>query len=339
MAKAWKYAAAVGVAAAAFATGASADTLSVVKQRGELICGTNQALPGFSEIQPDGNWAGFQIDFCRAVAAAVLGDPQKAKMRQLSAKERFTALQSGEVDLLTMNTTWTMNRDTALGAHFVGANFYDGQGFLVPKDAEITKREDFDGLTICVGGGTTAERTLNDVFGANGIKVKPVTFQGLDNAVPAFDQGRCDALTTDVSGLVSFKTRLSDPDAYEIAPLTISKEPLGPAVRQGDDAWANVVRWVLFSTINAEELGLTRDNIATEMNSEKPDVRRFVGAEGSLCTDIGLEKDCFAKVVAAVGNYGEIYERYLGPDTNVPLPRGLNRLWSDGGIMYAPPMK
>lgn len=338
MAMNWKFAAALGIATAALATGAQADTLSVVKERGELICGTNSSLPGFADLQQDGTWKGFQIDLCRGIAAAVLGDPNKASMRPVSAKERFTALQSGEVDVLTWNATWTMNRDTALGARFVGVSFYDGQGFLVPDELGVEKPEDMAGLTACVGGGTTNERNINDALVANGIDLKIVTYQGLENAVPAFDQGRCDALTTDISGLVSFRTKLTKPENYAIAPFAISKEPLGPVVRQGDSAWESVVRWVMFSTINAEELGLTRDNIASSMDSDKPAVRRFVGADGTLCTDIGLAPDCFAKVIGAVGNYGEIYDRHLGPDTKINLPRGMNRLWSKGGLLYAPPM-
>jgi general L-amino acid transport system substrate-binding protein len=318
---------------------ATAGTLETVKARGTLLCGVNTGLAGFSAPDDTGRWQGIDVDFCRAVAAAVLRDPEKVEFRPLNAKERFTALQSGEVDLLSRNTTWTMSRDTSLGLAFAGVTYYDGQTFMVRKRLQITKASDLAGASICVQTGTTNELNLADYFATRGLSYRPVVFEGKVEAVAAYLSGRCDAYTTDASGLYSERLRLPDPAAHEVMPELISKEPLGPAVRQGDAAWANVVRWSLFAWINAEELGVTQANADAMRKAPNPEIRRLLGSEGEFGKGVGLTDDWAFRIVAAVGNYGESFERNLGSGSRLNIARGVNRLWTQGGLHYAPPIR
>ncbi|GAP62763.1 general L-amino acid transport system substrate-binding protein [Ardenticatena maritima] len=313
--------------------------LDTVKARGKLICGVNQALPGFGYLDQSGNFAGFDVDFCKAVAAAIFDDPNAVEYRPLTAQERFTALQTGEVDVLIRNTTWTLSRDTSVGLDFGVVTFYDGQGIMVRKADNITSMEDLNGAAICVQTGTTTELNLADQMRARGLDYEPVVFEDADSTFNAYEEGRCDAVTTDKSGLVSRRTVLQNPDDHVILDVTLSKEPLGPAVLQGDPIWHDVIMWVVFATIQGEEFGITSQNIDDFMNSEDPNVRRFLGLEGDLGTGLGLTNDFAYRVVKHVGNYAEIYDRNLGPDTPFNLPRGLNALWTDGGLLYSPPFR
>ncbi len=314
-------------------------TLDTVRARGYLQCGVSQGLPGFSNPNDKGEWSGIDIDFCKAVAAAVFGDPSKVKYRPLSAKDRFTALQSGEIDLLSRNTTWTMSRDTSLGFDFAGVIYYDGQGFIVKKETKITSAGQLDGATICTQTGTTTELNMADYFRGQGMTYKVLAFEKNEEALSAYDEGRCDAYTTDASGLHAQKLILKTPDEHLVLPEVISKEPLGPLVRQGDAQWADIVRWTLFALINAEDLGVTQGNVELMKVSQSPDIRRLLGAEGSYGEAIGLKADWAASVIRAVGNYGEMYEHTVGPNTPLGIPRGLNALWKNGGLMYAPPIR
>ncbi len=313
--------------------------LEVVKQRGKLICGANANLPGFGYLDQEGNYAGFDIDFCRALAAAIFDDPNAVEFRPLTAKERFPAVQTGEVDVLIRNTTWTLTRDTSVGLDFGVVTFYDGQGIMVRKEDNITKLEDLQGAAICVTTGTTTELNLADQMRARGIDYTPVVFETADGTFGAYEEGRCDAVTTDKSGLVARKSLLKDPDAHIILEETLSKEPLGPAVLQGDPIWHDVVMWTVFATIQAEEFGITSQNIDDFMDSEDPGIRRFLGLEGELGKNLGLTNDFAYRIIKHMGNYGEIYERNLGPDTPFNLPRGLNDLWTRGGLLYSPPFR
>ena len=322
-----------------FPLAASAGTLETVKERGTLRCGVNTGLAGFSAPDDSGRWQGLDADFCRAVAAAVLGDPDKVEFRPLNAKERFTALQSGEVDLLSRNTTWTMSRDTSLGLAFAGVTYYDGQSFIVRKSANVTKAADLAGASICVQTGTTNELNLADYFATRGLAYRIVTFEGKVEAVAAYVSGRCDAYTTDSSGLYAERLRLPDPDQHMILTELISKEPLGPADRQGDAAWGNVVRWTLFAWIGAEELGVDRANADAMRNAPNPEIRRLLGTEGGYGKGAGLADDWAYRIVKAVGNYGESFERNLGQGSRLKIARGSNRLWTKGGLHYAPPIR
>lgn len=313
--------------------------LEVVKQRGKLICGVNSSLPGFGYLDQQGNYAGFDVDFCKALAAAIFDDPNAVEYRPLTAQERFAAVQTGEVDVLIRNTTWTLNRDTAVGMDFGVVTFYDGQGIMVRKADNITKLEDLQGASICVTTGTTTELNLADQMRARGIEYTPVVFDTVDNVFGAYEEGRCDAVTTDKSGLVSRRSILADPDAHIILDETLSKEPLGPAVLQGDPVWHDVVMWTVFATIQAEEFGITSENVDEFLNSENPEIRRFLGLEGELGEGLGLTNDFAYRIVKHVGNYGEIYDRNLGPGTPFELPRGLNDLWTRGGLLYSPPFR
>jgi len=313
--------------------------LEVVRQRGKLICGANANLPGFGYLDQEGNYAGFDIDFCRALAAAIFDDPNAVEFRPLTAKERFPAVQTGEVDVLIRNTTWTLTRDTSVGLDFGVVTFYDGQGIMVRKEDNITKLEDLQGAAICVTTGTTTELNLADQMRARGIDYTPVVFETADGTFGAYEEGRCDAVTTDKSGLVARKSLLKDPDAHIILEETLSKEPLGPAVLQGDPIWHDVVMWTVFATIQAEEFGITSQNIDDFMDSEDPGIRRFLGLEGELGKNLGLTNDFAYRIIKHMGNYGEIYERNLGPDTPFNLPRGLNDLWTRGGLLYSPPFR
>lgn len=313
--------------------------LQTIISRGRLICGVNQTLPGFGNVDASGNFSGFDVDFCRAIAAAVLNDPTAIDFRPLTAQERFTAVQTGEVDVLIRNTTYTLGRDGAVGLDFAPITFYDGQGMMVRKDSGIASLDDMDGATVCVQTGTTTELNLADNFRARGLSFTPVVFQENDQVVAAYDAGQCDGFTTDKSGLVSSLTKLANPADHQILADTMSKEPLGPSVLQGDPQWADAVRWIVYATFQAEEFGITSENIGTFTTSELPEIRRFLGVEGELGQGIGLPNDFVVRVITAVGNYEEIYNRNLGPDTPFNLPRGQNALYTDGGLLYSPPFR
>jgi len=321
------------------AQGASAQTLKAVKDRGMLNCGSNGTLAGFGLPDAQGNWTGLDVDVCRAIAAAVLGDSKKVKFVPLTAKDRFTALQSGEVDVLARNTTWTSSRDTTLGLNFTGVDYYDGQGFMVRKALKVNSALELNGASVCVQQGTTTELNLADYFRAHNMQLKTVTFATANEAVKAYDAGRCDSYTTDASGLYAERLRLANPADHIILPEIISKEPLGPAVRHGDDQWFDVVKWTLFAMINAEELGVTSKNVDEMLKSTNPDVKRLLGTEGNYGEQLGLSKDWAVHIVKAVGNYGESFERNVGTGSPLKIDRGLNKLWSKGGIQYAPPVR
>ena len=315
-------------------------TYQQVSDRGVLRCAGNQSVPGFGYINPDTNeFEGFDIDFCRAVAAAVLGDANAIEVRPTTANERFPVLQAGEVDVLFRNTTWTISRDTSLGLEFGPTTFYDGQGMMVRAADGIATLEDLDGGTICVQSGTTTEKNLADVFRARGIDFTPLVFDGADPTREAYEQGQCDGFTTDKSGLVSQLVLLSDPAAHVILEETMSKEPLAPAVRHGDNNWYDIVKWTVFCTINAEELGIASDNVDTFLGGEDPVIQNLMGETGDLGLALGLNNDFCYQVISQVGNYGEIYNRNLGPDTPFNVPRGLNDIYTNGGLLYSPPFR
>jgi len=313
--------------------------LDAVKSRGQVVCGVNTGLAGFSQADSNGAWSGLDVDYCKAVAAAVLGDASKVKYVPLNAQQRFTALQSGEIDVLSRNTTNTLSRDASLGLHFVGVNYYDGQGFLVPK-GKITSAKQLRGATVCVQSGTTTEKNLTDFSRANKLNIKPVVFEKVEAATGAYFSGRCQAYTTDASGLASVRAKeAKDPTAHMILPDLISKEPLGPMVRRGDDEWFAINKWVLNGLIEAEEYGITQANVDQMKSSTDPQVGRMLGATEDLGKHLGLDKEWLARAVKAVGNYGESFERNVGPKTAINLPRGKNNLWSAGGFLYAPPLR
>jgi general L-amino acid transport system substrate-binding protein len=321
------------------AQSASAQTLKAVKDRGVLHCGANGSLAGFGLPDAQGKWTGLDVDVCRAIAAAVLGDPNKVKFVPLSAKDRFTALQSGEVDVLARNTTWTSSRDSSLGLLFTGVDYYDGQGFMVRKSLKVNSALELGDASVCVQQGTTTELNLADFFRAHNMKLKSVTFATSNEALKAYDTGRCDAYTTDASGLYAERLRLANGADHIVLPEIISKEPLGPSVRQGDDQWFTVVKWVLFAMLNAEELGITQKNVDEMAKSTSPEIKRFVGTEGSYGEQLGLTKDWAVRIIKAVGNYGEVFDRNVGEGSPLKIARGLNRLWNKGGIQYAPPIR
>jgi general L-amino acid transport system substrate-binding protein len=321
------------------AQAASAQTLKNVRERGTLLCGVSQGLPGFSNPDDRGNWTGLDVDLCRAIAAALFNDPNKVKYSPLAAKDRFTALQSGEIDVLARNTTWTLSRDASLGLNFPAVNYYDGQGFLVRKALKVNSALELNGASVCTQTGTTTELNLADYFRANRLKYDPVVLATADETVKAYDSGRCDVFTTDVSQLYAMRLKLSNINDHTILPEIISKEPLGPAVRHGDDQWYDVVKWTHFAMINAEELGLTSKNVDEALKSDRPDIKRFVGTEGNFGEQLGLPKDWAVRIVKHVGNYGESFERNVGSGSRLGIERGLNRLWSKGGIQYAPPIR
>ena len=321
------------------AQSASAQTLQTVKDRGILNCGANGTLAGFGLPDAQGNWTGLDVDVCRAVAAAIFNDASKVKFVPLSAKDRLTALQSGEVDVLVRNTTWTLSRDTSLGLNFTGVDYYDGQGFMVRKALKVNSALELNGASVCVQQGTTTELNLADFFRAHNMQLKSVTFATANEAVKAYDAGRCDAYTSDASGLYAERLRLSNPNDHIVLPEIISKEPLGPAVRHGDDQWFDIVKWVLFAMLNAEELNLTQNNVDEMVKSSNPEIRRFVGTEGNYGEQLGLTKDWAVRIIKLVGNYGESFERNVGQGSPLKIDRGLNKLWSKGGIQYAPPIR
>ncbi|WP_027857336.1 amino acid ABC transporter substrate-binding protein [Marinobacterium jannaschii] len=331
---------ATAVVATSIAASVSAATLDSVKERGFLQCGVSTGLPGFSNPDDKGNWTGLDVDVCRAVAAAALGDATKVKYIPLTAKERFTALQSGEIDVLSRNTTWTQTRDSQLGLNFAGVNYYDGQGFMVSKELGVKSAKELDGAAVCIQAGTTTELNLADYFRLNGMSYTPVVFDTSDQTVKGFDAGRCDVLTSDQSQLYALRIKLSNPNGAMVLPEVISKEPLGPVVAQGDDQWFNVVKWSLFAMLNAEEMGITSANVdGMKKDSKNPNVRRLLGLEGPRGKGLGLNDDWGYQVVKQVGNYGEAFDRNVGAGSPLKVSRGINALWSDGGLQYAPPMR
>ncbi len=314
----------------------SADTLDSVKSKGFVQCGVSTGLPGFSNADKSGNWKGLDVDVCRAVAAATLGDASKVKFTPLTAKERFTALQSGEIDMLSRNTTWTLTRDASLGLNFAGVNYYDGQGFMVKKNLGVKSALELDGAAVCIQSGTTTELNLADYFRENGMKYKAITYDTSDATVKGFEAGRCDVLTSDQSQLYALRIKLKDPKSAIVLPEVISKEPLGPVVRQGDDKWFNIVKWSLFAMVNAEEMGVTSKNVDSMKNSKNPAIARLMGGQGEK---LGLSDDWSYNIIKQVGNYGESFERNVGMGSPLKISRGLNALWKKGGLQYAPPIR
>ncbi|WP_442880773.1 amino acid ABC transporter substrate-binding protein [Bosea sp. (in: a-proteobacteria)] len=325
---------------AAFAGAAMAQTtLERIKQRGQLICGASQGVAGFSLPDAQGQWRGFDTDLCRALAAAIFNDQEKTKYISLASKDRLTALQSGEIDVLSRTTTWTLGRDAGFGLNFTAINYFDGQGFLVRKSLKLADLRGLNGASICVAQGTTNELNLADFFRNNGMKYEVIAYAGLDETVQAYEAGRCDAYTTDLSQLASNRTKLKVPDDHVLMPEVISKEPLGPWVRQGDDAWFDIVRWTVYAMLNAEELGVTQANVDEMLKSNNPEIKRLLGLDGKFGESLGLTNDWVVRIVKAVGNYGESFDRHLGAKSSLNLPRGPNRLWTQGGLQYAPPVR
>jgi general L-amino acid transport system substrate-binding protein len=316
-------------------------TLDAIKARGQVICGVHTGLAGFSAADASGKWSGLDVDICRAVAAATLGDGEKIKYVPLVAQARFTALQSGEVDVLSRNTTFTLTRDASLGLNQTAVTYYDGQGFMVPVKSKIKSAKQLKGQTVCVQSGTTTEKNLTDYSKANNLNIKPVVFEKLDAVEGAYFSGRCVAYTTDASGLASVRNNSAkNPDDHLILPELISKEPLGPLVRRGDDEWFAIVKWVIYGLLEAEEYGVTAANVDDlKANSKDPAIGRILGTTEDTGKLLGLEKDWLAKAIKTTGNYGEIFERNVGPKSALKLPRGLNNLWNKGGIQYAPPIR
>ena len=316
-----------------------AGTLDTVQSQGFFNCGVSQGVPGFSNPDSNGNWSGIDVDVCRAVSAAIFGDAERVKYVPLTAKERFTALQAGEIDVLSRNTTWTLSRDAQIGLEFCGVNFYDGQGFMVRKSSGITSTGQFkNGISACTNIGTTTELNMRDFFNSKGISYEPVAFEKADEVVAAYDAGRCDTYTTDKSGLAAQRTKMSNPDEHIVLPETVSKEPLGPVVRQGDSVWEDIVRWSLNAMIEAEEYGITSANADSMKTSDNPAVKRLVGAEGELGAAFGLDNEWSLRIIKQVGNYGESYKRNIA-DTGILPDRGPNELWTKGGILYVPPAR
>lgn len=329
----------LGVLAGNATTANAATTLENVKEKGFVTCGVNTGLPGFSSPDEKGHWTGMDVDVCRAVAAAALGDAKKVKFIPLTAKERFTALQSGEIDILSRNTTWTLTRDATLGLNFAGVAYYDGQGFMVKKSLGVNSAKELSGAAVCIQSGTTTELNLADYFRVNGMKYDPVVFDTSDGVAKGFDAGRCDVMTSDQSQLYALRLRLGKPHEAIVLPEIISKEPLGPLVRQGDDQWFNIVKWSLSAMINAEELGLTSGNIDGHKSSRNPAIQRFLGMDGPGGKGMDLADDWAWQIIRQVGSYGEVFEKNVGLASPLQIDRGLNALWRDGGIMYAPPFR
>jgi general L-amino acid transport system substrate-binding protein len=328
-----------GLASAFAASGVDAQTLNQVKQRGQLICGTNTGLAGFALPDAQGNWAGLDIDYCRAIAAAVLGDATKVKFVPLDATSRFESLKSGAVDVLVRNTTWTLSRDSSQGLDFEATNYYDGQGFMVRKKMNINSALELNGASVCVQQGTTTELNLADYFRSNKMKYEVVAFKSDEETVKAYDSGRCDAFTTDASGLAAERVKLATPDEHVILPEIISKEPLASSVRKGDSQWGTIVRWVHFAMLNAEEAGVTSKNVDEMMKSPNPEVKRMLGVEGKFGEGLGISNDWVVNIIRQVGNYGEVFDRNVGAGSPLKLPRGLNNLWTKGGLQYGPPIR
>ena len=331
---------AVALAAGVAASAASAQaTLNSIKQKGFLACGSNPGLAGFGVPDAQGNWTGLDVDFCRAISAAVFNDEKKIRFIPLSAKDRFTALQSGEIDILVRNSTWTMSRDTQLGLDFPAVTYYDGQGFMVRKKLGVASAKQLDGASVCTQQGTTTELNLADFFRANKLKYEVVAFATADDTFKAYDTGRCDAFTTDASGLYAERLKASAPDDHIVLPEIISKEPLGPAVRHGDSQWADIARWTHYAMVSAEELGVTKANVDQMKGSDNPDIKRLLGTEGKYGEAIGLSNDWAYRIIKLVGNYSEIFEKDVGASSPLKIQRGVNALWSKGGLQYAPPIR
>jgi general L-amino acid transport system substrate-binding protein len=329
----------LAIAGALPATAVSAQTLKTVKDRGVLSCGVTSGLPGFSAPDDKGNWTGLDVDMCRALAAAVLNDPTKIKFVPLSAKDRFTALQSGEIDVLSRNTTWTLSRDTQLGLNFGAVNYYDGQGFMVRKSLNIDSALKLDSASACVQTGTTNEQNLADYFKANKMKYEVIAFATADETLKAYESGRCDTFTSDVSQVYAERLKLAKPEDHIVLPEVISKEPLATVVRHGDDQWLDIIKWTHYAMLNAEELGINQKNVDEMLKSDKAEIKRLLGTDGNLGEQLGLTKDWAVRITKAVGNYGESFERNVGSASKLNISRGLNRLWNQGGIQYAPPAR
>src|SRR5271169_6170481 len=329
----------VALAAALSAQAATAQTLKTVKDRGMLSCGVSQGLPGFSTPDDKGNWTGLDVDVCRALAAAVFDDLTKVKFLLLWAKDRLTALQSGEIDLLSRNATWTLSRDTSFGPNFTGVTYYDGQGFLVKKSLKVNSALELNSASVCVQTGTTTEQNLADYFKGNNMKYEVIAFGTADETVKAYESGRCDVFTSDVSQLYAERLKLANPADHAVLPDVISKEPLGPMVRHGDDQWFDLVKWTLFAMVDAEELGITQKNADDMAKSDKPELRRVFGIDGNFGESLGVTKDWVSRIIKAVGNYGESFDRNVGAGSKLQIARGLNQLWNKGGIQYAPPIR
>jgi general L-amino acid transport system substrate-binding protein len=336
---------AVGLGASLLGAGVLASTASAqatlnnIKQKGYLQCGSNPGLAGFGVPDAQGNWNGLDVDYCRAVAAAIFNDATKVRFIPLSAKDRFTALQSGEVDILVRNSTWTMSRDTQLGLDFPVVNYYDGQGFMVRKKLGVASAKELSGASVCTQQGTTTELNLADFFRANNLKYEVVAFSSADETFKAYDSGRCDAFTTDSSGLYSERLRASAPDDHIVLPEIISKEPLGPAVRHGDNQWADIVRWTHYAMLNAEEYGVTKANVDQMLKSDNPEVKRLLGVEGNYGEAVGLTKDWAYRIIKNVGNYSDVFEKDVGNGSPLKIKRGLNALWTQGGLQYGIPIR
>ena len=332
--------ASVGIATLALAASvSSADTLDSVKKNGVINCGVSTGIAGFSATDSNGKWKGLDVDMCKAVASAVFGDASKVKYVPLTAKERFTALQSGEIDLLSRSTTWTNTRDTSLGLNFAGVNYYDGQGFLISKDIGVNSAKELDGATVCIQAGTTTELNLTDYFKANKMTYKPITYDTSGQTIEGFKSGRCDVVTSDASQLYGLVLKVKDPNSVKVLPEIISKEPLGPVVRQGDDKWFNIVKWTHIAMLNAEELGVTQANVDSMLNSKNPNVKRLLGTSGKAGDNLGLDAKWAYNIVKNVGNYGESFARNVGKDSPLKIDRGLNKLWKDGGLQYGAPIR
>jgi general L-amino acid transport system substrate-binding protein len=314
-------------------------TLKRTVRRGEVLCGVNKGLPGFSIPDDKGDWTGFDVDFCRAVAAAIFDDPKKAKFVPLDASERFKELQNRKVDILSRNSTWSMSRETSYDLYFPAVAYYDGEGFMLPRARNIDSALDLNGSKVCVQSETTTQLNLADYFHTNNMKYQEMKFSKLEDVIKAYDSGQCDVLTADVSQLYALRLNLTKPGDHAILPDVISKEPLAPVVRERDDDWMLIVKWTLYAMINAEELGINSKNIDEALKSKKPDVMRLVGTEGNYGEELGLTKDWAVRIIRHVGNYGEVYDRNIGSESQLKIPRGLNQLWSAGGIQYAPPIR
>jgi general L-amino acid transport system substrate-binding protein len=324
---------------AAQAQTVASPTLDAVRAKGFVQCGVTEGVAGFSAPDANNVWSGLEVDYCRALSAAIFNDPNAVRYTPLTGLERFTALSSGEIDVLSRTTTWTMNRDTQLGISFVGTMFYDGQGFMVRNDLGVTSALELSGAAVCIEAGTTTELNAADFFAANNMEFNTVVFVDQAEVVKAYEDGRCDVYTTDSSALSSERSQFADPSAHTILPEIISKEPLGPVVRAGDTGWFNLARWTYFALLEAEELGVTQANVDEMLGSDNPAVKRLLGVEGDFGTPLGVTKDWAYQIIKHLGNYGEMFERHVGPNTPIGLPRGLNALWRDGGIQYAPPIR
>jgi len=332
--------ASIGIASLALAASvSSADTLDSIKKNGVLQCGVSTGISGFSSTDSNGKWVGLDVDMCKAVASAVFGDASKVKYVPLTAKERLTALQNGEIDLLSRSTTWTHTRDTSLGLNFAGVNYYDGQGFLVSKDIGVTSAKELDGATVCIQAGTTTELNLTDYFKANKMTYKPITYDTSGQTIEGFKSGRCDVVTSDASQLYGLKLKVKNPNAVMVLPEIISKEPLGPVVRQGDDKWFNIVKWSHIAMLNAEELGITQANVDSMLKSKNPNIKRLLGVSGKAGENLGLDAKWAYNIIKNVGNYGESFDKNVGKGSPLKIDRGLNKLWTNGGLQYGAPIR